>query len=108
MTIPRVLTMAPALKTGVEGLLVLVTDFTREIRAKLVSTDAVLSSTHNLRFELKYEKNVCPCKATFIYVTLGYNGLFISWTCFVMTLYMHTYKTLKMHCYVSACDSKQR
>ena len=34
-------------------------------------TEAVLTNTHNLYFEQKYEKNVYPFKPQFCYIKLG-------------------------------------
>ena len=37
--------------------------------------EAVLTSTHNLCFEQKYENNVYPCKPQFYYIKVGFKGV---------------------------------
>ena len=45
-------------------------------------TEAVLTSTHNLRFGAKIRKNVYPCKPQFYYIKVGCKGVFITRTRF--------------------------
>ena len=50
------------------------------IFAQNIDCEAVLTSTHNLCLEQKYEKNVCPCKPQFYYIKVGCKGVFITRT----------------------------
>ena len=38
--------------------------------------EAVLTSTHNLCFRAKKEKNVYPCKPQFYYIKVGCKGVY--------------------------------
>ena len=39
-------------------------------------------STHNICFRAKIRKNVYPCTPQFHYIKVGFNGVFITWTCY--------------------------
>ena len=43
---------------------------------------AVLTSTHNLCFGAKIRKKVYPCIPQFCYIKVGFEGVYISRTCF--------------------------
>ena len=45
-------------------------------------SEAVLTSTHNLRFGAKIRKKVYPCKPQFYYIKVGCKGVFVTRTCF--------------------------
>ena len=44
--------------------------------------DAILTSTHNVCYGSKIRKIAYPCIPQFYYIKVGYNGVYISWTCF--------------------------
>ena len=39
------------------------------------------TSTHNLCFREKKEKNEYPCKPQFYYIKVGCKGVYITWIC---------------------------
>ena len=47
-----------------------------------LDNEAVLLSTHNLRFRAKIRKNVYPCKPHFYYIKVGCEGVYITRTCY--------------------------
>ena len=45
--------------------------------------EAVLTSNHNLRFVAKIRNNTyTPAYTSFAIVKVGFNGVYIKWTCF--------------------------
>ena len=43
---------------------------------------AVLRSTHKLCFGAKIRKIGMPCKPQFLYIKVGFKGIYFSWTCY--------------------------
>ena len=44
--------------------------------------EAVVTSTHNVCFGPKTRKLLYPCIPQFCYIEMGFNGVYMSWTCF--------------------------